>query len=100
FEVEDALQAALTVVRERAARQGVALALEVGPDIGEWVADERVFKQIMLNLLSNAVKFTSAGGKVTVRAKRTEHSLEIAVADTGVGIAPHHLEAIFDEFRQ
>jgi signal transduction histidine kinase len=76
------------------------LELDVAPDVGEWIADERKFKQIMLNLLSNAVKFTPAGGKITVRAKRRDEDVEIAVTDTGVGIAADHLDLIFEEFRQ
>ena len=70
-----------------------------------WVADERKFKQIVVNLLSNAVKFTPAGGSVTVRAHRVgpdaEAAVEVAVVDTGVGIAPEDQQAlVFEEFRQ
>jgi signal transduction histidine kinase len=100
FDIRDAIQEALNVVREQSSRHGITLALELGPDVGEWVADERMFKQIMLNLLSNAVKFTLEGGKVTVHAGLCDGRLEVTVVDTGVGIAPDHLEIIFDEFRQ
>ena len=53
----------------------------------------------MLNLLSNAVKFTPDGGRVAVAARRRWRR-EIAVRDTGIGIAPEDQEALFDEFRQ
>ena len=89
-----------TLVRERAHRQGLVLALEVGPGLGEWVADVRKLKQIVINLLSNAVKFTPAGGRVTLRATRLEHAVEIAVIDTGVGIAKDQQALVFEEFRQ
>ena len=68
--------------------------------VGEWTADERKFKQIMLNLLSNAVKFTPSGGTIGVRARRINGSVEIAVSDTGVGIKPEDQALVFEEFRQ
>ena len=54
-----------TLVRERASRRGLTLALDVEAGLGEWVVDVRKVKQIVINLLSNAVKFTPAGGRVT-----------------------------------
>ena len=100
FDLGDALQHAIGVVRERAARQHISVEAELRPPLREWVADERKFKQIMLNLLSNAVKFTPEGGSVIVRAAPTPQGLEIAVSDTGIGIAADHLSIIFEEFRQ
>ena len=89
-----------TLVRERASRQGLTLALEAEPGLGDWVADIRKLKQVVINLLSNAVKFTPAGGRVTLRARRVEQAVEIAVIDTGVGIAPDQQALVFEEFRQ
>jgi signal transduction histidine kinase len=57
-------------------------------------------KQVLVNLLSNAVKFSREGGVVEVRAARNHEALEIAVCDTGIGIAPADQETIFEEFRQ
>ena len=100
FDVPLALDNALTLVKERAARHGIGVTLEVGPGVGSLVGDERKFKQVLLNLLSNAVKFTPEGGRVVVRAERAEGMTEISVADTGIGIAAADQEAIFEEFRQ
>jgi signal transduction histidine kinase len=87
-------------VRERASRQGLTLALDVDPALGDWVADVRKLKQIVINLLSNAVKFTPAGGRVTLRARAVDGGVEIAVVDTGVGIAADQQALVFEEFRQ
>ena len=89
-----------TLVRERALRQGLTLTLEVDDSLGDWVADQRKLKQVLINLLSNAVKFTPAGGRVTLRARSLERGVEIAVADNGVGIAPDQQTLVFEEFRQ
>ena len=89
-----------TLVRERAMRQGLTLALDVPDGIGDWVADARKLKQVVINLLSNAVKFTPAGGRVTLRARLLERAVEIAVVDTGVGIAADQQALVFEEFRQ
>jgi signal transduction histidine kinase len=100
FDLRAALENALTLVRERAQRGGVALRLETDPTLRAIDGDERKLKQVVLNLLSNAVKFTPRGGAVSVVAKRANGAAEIAVTDTGVGIAPADQEAIFEAFRQ
>jgi signal transduction histidine kinase len=100
FDLTAALENALTLIRERATRNSVGLELQCDGSLNSWVADERKFKQILLNLLSNAVKFTPAGGKITVSADRAEGGVEIAVADTGVGISAEDQQVVFEEFRQ
>ena len=100
FDLKSALENALTQIRERAQKHDIALKLVVNPPVGSIRADQRKVKQIMLNLLSNAVKFTPDHGRITVTAAHTDSRIEIAVADTGVGIAADHLGVIFDEFRQ
>jgi signal transduction histidine kinase len=100
FDLGVALENSMTLIRERATRNGVNLRLDCAGPVGEWVADERKFKQIMLNLLSNAVKFTPQGGKISVTAERYDGRVEIAVADTGIGIKAGDQQLVFDEFRQ
>jgi signal transduction histidine kinase len=100
FDLPSALSNAMTLVRERAQRHGIALSLEVDRRLGAFEADERKFKQIVVNLLSNAVKFTPDGGKVDVSARKSDGKVEIAVRDTGIGIAPEDHAAVFEEFKQ
>ncbi|HET9338715.1 MAG TPA: ATP-binding protein, partial [Casimicrobiaceae bacterium] len=100
FAVPTAIDNAMTLVRERAQRHGIALSVDVAEGVAEIVADERKFKQILLNLLTNAVKFTPDGGSVAVLAQRAGDMLEVSVRDTGIGIAKDDQEAVFEEFRQ
>ena len=100
FHLPAALENAVTLVRERASRHGIALRVDIDPRLGELVADERKVKQVLLNLLSNAVKFTPEGGRIGLTAGRKNGLVEIAVTDTGIGIASEDQAAIFEEFRQ
>jgi signal transduction histidine kinase len=100
FDLPAAIDNALTLIRERALRHNIALAAEVDPQLGELNADERKLKQILLNLLSNAVKFTPEGGKIKVGARLAGDMVEIAVTDTGVGIALKDQTIVFEEFKQ
>jgi signal transduction histidine kinase len=100
FHLPIALENAVTLVRERAARHGITLELDLDPRLGELVGDERKVKQVLLNLLSNAVKFTPEGGRMSLKAVLTNGLVEISVSDTGIGIAPEDQAAIFEEFRQ
>ncbi|PYM89567.1 MAG: hypothetical protein DME04_25945 [Candidatus Rokuibacteriota bacterium] len=100
FDLPTAIENALTLVRERAGRRGIALHQAVSERLGQIQGDERKVKQVLLNLLSNALKFTPEGGRIDVRAGRVDGIAEISVADTGVGIAPEDQEAVFEEFRQ
>ncbi|PYN92394.1 MAG: hypothetical protein DMD91_32340 [Candidatus Rokuibacteriota bacterium] len=100
FDLPAAMENALTLVRGRAEAHAIALTRDVDRRLGEFVADERKLKQVLVNLLSNAVKFTPEGGRVEVRAAPADGAVEISVSDTGVGIAPEDQEAIFEEFRQ
>jgi signal transduction histidine kinase len=100
FSLEEALEHGMSMVRERAARHGLALSLDVDPEIGVIEADERKVKQVIFNLLSNAVKFTPAGGRIDVSARVAGEDALVAVRDTGLGIAPEEQVRIFEEFRQ
>jgi signal transduction histidine kinase len=98
--VPDVLRSAVSMQSERASRNGIALALTTEPAEIEITADERRLRQIVFNLLSNAVKFTPADGRVDVSAQLNDGQVEIAVADTGPGIAAEDRETIFEEFEQ
>jgi signal transduction histidine kinase len=100
FDLPLAIDNARTFVRERATKHGINLDVTVDERLGDFVGDERKIKQILLNLLSNAVKFTPEGGRIGIKARQADGSVEISVSDTGIGIAPEDQPKIFEEFRQ
>jgi two-component system, NtrC family, sensor kinase len=100
FDLPLAIENARTFVRERATKHGINLDVTVDERLGDFVGDERKIKQVLLNLLSNAVKFTPEGGRIGIKARQADGSVEISVSDTGIGIAPEDQPKIFEEFRQ
>jgi GAF domain-containing protein len=100
FSLVETVQNAITMVRERAGNHGIALKVDVAPDLDLIEADPRKVKQVLFNLLSNAVKFTPDGGRVEIAARRGNGDVIVTVTDTGIGIAPEDQERIFEEFQQ
>ena len=80
-----------------AAVDGIRLDISAqeGPEVR---ADETRLQQVLDNLISNAVKFTSAGGRVEVRATHDDREWRIDVADSGMGVPPAEVGRLFDRF--
>jgi len=75
--------------------------LELAPELPAVDADPVRLKQVLLHLLSNALKFTPAGGAVRMRAQVADGGVVvIAVADTGIGMAPDQIVAALEPFHQ
>jgi len=100
FELRSVLEDAASMLRERAAGNGLELRVDVAEDVGPVYSDELRVKQVALNLMTNAVKFTGEGGSVLVRAVRGLSEIEITVADTGIGVPEQDRERIFESFQQ
>jgi signal transduction histidine kinase len=88
-------------VQAQVQKHGHALVVTPPPQDLRVYADRGRVRQILLNLLSNAIKFTPDGGRITlVAAALDEADAEIAVSDTGIGIAPEDQPKLFKEFSQ
>jgi CheY-like chemotaxis protein/two-component sensor histidine kinase len=91
---------AIDTVRPAADAKGVTITLD-GPGVAIIVnADAERLQQVVWNLLSNAVKFSASGGQVRVGLSATAETIEIRVADTGIGLSPEFLPYVFERFRQ
>ncbi len=100
FDVREAVNAALRLVRLQADDAGVKLRGVLPAAPLEVDADRRAIKQIVLNLVSNALKFTPSGGMVTVTVDKAAGALDLVVADTGMGIAPEDLKRLGRPYEQ
>jgi PAS domain S-box-containing protein len=90
---------AIDVVRPAADAKGVDVRTKVDRSLSLYGDRDRL-QQVIWNIVSNAIKFTPAGGSITVSARRENDAIRIAVADTGIGIAPEHLPYVFQRFWQ
>jgi signal transduction histidine kinase len=99
FRLERLIETCLAMTSGMVDPRAVELRTAIAPDLPELVTDRDKLGQILTNLLSNAAKFTERGS-ITLRAVVEDGMVEIAVADTGIGIPAEAQTAIFDEFRQ
>ena len=90
------LGAVADTFRLDAASKGVEI--NVYSSVGEVTSNERLLKEIAINLVQNAVKYNREGGRVDIFARIVGKTLEIKVADTGIGIAPEHHDLVFKRF--
>ncbi|HEX3498461.1 MAG TPA: ATP-binding protein [Stellaceae bacterium] len=100
-EVAALAASSVKIVERLAADTQITLAIDIPQDLPRLRGDEMRLKQILVNLLSNAVKFTAAKGSVTLSARLlADGALEIAVADTGIGMSEEELVLALEPFRQ
>ena len=92
---------ALEQVTPQAAEKGIRLAGPAGGVVAGIQADGEKLTRVLMNLLANAIKFTPPGGEVQIEAQDIEENgrkaLRFTVSDSGIGIPPEHIGAIFTE---
>lgn len=100
FRMETVVQSVLKLLQFRFEGAQVTSHVVMDPTVPDLVADQRACRQILINLLSNALKFTPKGGAISIRTARRGKMMEIAVEDTGCGIAPEDVARLGQPFFQ
>lgn len=99
FNMNNLISEIVSMIRPQAQQKNVEL-LHLNDHVNIPITSDSVkCRHILQNLIGNAVKFTEVG-KVEIVASLNDNHIEIAVTDTGIGIAEVHLPHVFDEFRQ
>ncbi|MGE5464945.1 MAG: PAS domain S-box protein, partial [Syntrophothermus sp.] len=101
FRIYEVLDEVTSITSTLASEKNLALFIEECTDrLVEVYADHTRLRQVMINLVNNAIKFTETG-KISLKAEALEGArVLITVRDTGIGIPPDKLEAVFQEFTQ
>ncbi len=94
------IEAVVETLQLAADAKGVRIETVLDKRANSVAGDPARLQQIIWNLLSNAIKFTPKGGLAQIELRRVASHVEIAVSDTGEGIAPEFLPHVFDRFRQ
>jgi signal transduction histidine kinase/DNA-binding response OmpR family regulator/HPt (histidine-containing phosphotransfer) domain-containing protein len=105
FDVSKVVHATASLLAVRAREKHLELLAEVTPEVPRAVrGDPTRLRQVLMNLIGNAIKFTEEGEVVvsvtTALVSDDRVQLRFAVRDTGIGIAPEHIGAVFKEFTQ
>ncbi|HEX6986393.1 MAG TPA: ATP-binding protein, partial [Planctomycetaceae bacterium] len=99
-ELKDVVKNAVEAVRPLCAEAGHDLTVSLPPDPLPLDGDPARLSQVFGNLLTNACKYTPDGGRIALEAERQGSDVVVAVRDTGIGIPPEMLSAVFEMFTQ
>jgi signal transduction histidine kinase len=99
YSMREVVQTVISATEAMASEKNLTLRAIIQHDLPPGEADERRITQVLLNLVGNAIKFTESG-EITITATAAGGSFQVAVADTGPGIALEDQPVVFDEFRQ
>ena len=103
----DVINSAVNMARPLIKKEKLSLALNIEPNLPHLICDKDRLVQVITNILGNSIKFTPKGGNITIKvwwnkgdAPENPNSVNVSIADTGIGIAPENHHKIFENFGQ
>jgi signal transduction histidine kinase len=99
YSMKEVVQSVIAATEALIAEKKLTFTTTIADDLPMGEGDDRRITQVLLNLVGNAIKFTESGG-IAVDAVSSDGAFQIAVSDTGPGIAPEDQQLVFEEFRQ
>ena len=98
FSLKEAIADAVSSTETRAQSKSIILTTTIGPSVDRIVGNKFSIEEVIVNLLLNAIKYTPEKGAVEISAVDKGDSVQIEVADTGIGIPADEIPRVFDEF--
>ena len=106
--LKELIELTASSLRPHADGKAIKIDLEINEQLPKVYGDPEKIEQILTNLIGNAIKFTPEGGRILITAQPFTRdgkggpgdSVAVSVKDTGIGIPPEHLDAIFEKFHQ
>jgi signal transduction histidine kinase/uncharacterized membrane protein affecting hemolysin expression len=99
FDMAEAIGRVIQIVAPLAEKKGLAISVEIAPEVGQVDSDRRRVEQVLINLINNAIKFTD-GGRIHVSCHVKDSRIVTSVIDTGIGIKREDMGTLFEAFRQ
>ena len=98
-DIVNIVQSVIQEIEPQAREKSISIGMKIKtPDTPAIVIDAKRFREVIQNLLTNASRYTLSGGHIQIEIDHTDHSFEIAVSDTGIGIPEKDKPIIFSKF--
>lgn len=96
--LKDIVEQAVDLLSGQLKEKQIELRLDIPTDANAVFVDKSQIERVFINIIGNAIKFTPLEGKIIIHSHKLDNTLQVDIKDTGCGIPPEALEAIFEEF--
>ncbi|MEI7819188.1 MAG: ATP-binding protein [bacterium] len=98
FPVQEITTELLKIYEPQAAKKSLYLKSDIAENLPQVTTSKLYLKEIMQNFITNSIKYTKEGGLTIIAKVKDDHTIEIGVQDTGIGIAKSEIEHVYEKF--